>query len=623
MSESLGSAVLDLTADSKRLKGDVDAAHGWVQSKLGGAAKLIGKTMLAATGALAVGLGFAAKAGIDYNSSIQQTTISLSTMTGSAEKARTVVDQIAKLAAKTPFEFPELADATKRLVAYGIGADDAVGVMARLGDVAAGLNIPLGEIADIYGKIRVQGRVTMEDMNQLMGRGIPIVQELAKNLGVAPEKIRGMVEAGKIGFPEIEKSFQSLTDKGGMFAGMMDAQSQSFAGLMSTFKDNLNAMFGEVMQPVFTWLTTVGLPAIISAMPTIQRVVTGVFDAIGSAVGWFKANVIDTILIPAFTAVKDWVVAHWPEIQDGITKALERAGEVMTWVKDEALPPLRQAFSDIKDFVVDIMAPKLKEAWDTLQQWWADYGPVIRDLVDDIKWAASELVDFWRGNWPDIKQTTESNDPSGSLRSLAEVLGGLLTAARDAVSYIRDNWGTIGPIMKLATDIALGPLRDLFNALDAIRSAAERAIDALARLAGAQNNYDRTHAQQGGPGGGATYGHASPSAGQYSPTYPIRMAAGGLVTRPTLAMVGEAGEAEAVIPLSRLEGLISSRLAASVAQLSIPSLAKDLRAAIKLDRETAPAPRVFNLTVNANDEAGGRAAADGFVRQCAALGIVL
>ena len=112
------------------------------------------------------------------------------------------------MAAKTPFEFPELANATKRLVAYGLAETKVVDTMRRLGDVSAGLGIPMGELADVYGKIKTQGRVFMEDINQLSGRGIPIYKALASTLGVSEDKIRGMVSEGKIGFPEIETAFK-------------------------------------------------------------------------------------------------------------------------------------------------------------------------------------------------------------------------------------------------------------------------------------------------------------------------------------------------------------------------------------------------------------------------------
>jgi tape measure domain-containing protein len=124
--------------------------------------------------------------------------------------------------------------------------------------------MPIGELSDIYGKMKVSGRITMEDMNQLGGRGVPIYQALSKTMGVAKSEIRGMVEQGKVGFPDIEKAFVDMTKKGSMFGGMMDKQSRSFSGLWSTLADNANMLFGQVMKPAFDWLTKEGLPKAIA-----------------------------------------------------------------------------------------------------------------------------------------------------------------------------------------------------------------------------------------------------------------------------------------------------------------------------------------------------------------------
>jgi len=285
-------AYIDLE-DSKFNRG-IDAA----ERKFAGAGDRISKigtkiggvlTMAAKGGVLALGAGLAAGAvaGFKFNSSIEQTTIAMGTMLGSTKAATSLISEVTKMASATPFEFPELADATKRLVAYGVAAKDAVPLMTRLGDISSALQIPIGELADIYGKMKVSGRITMEDMNQLAGRGIPIYSALAGVLGVSSDKIRGLVEAGEVGFPEIEKAFEKITDKGSMFGGMMDKQSRSFAGLWSTIKDSLTQVFATAVKPLFTWLSETGMPALIELMPKIQKTVSHAIRAIGK---WFDAH---------------------------------------------------------------------------------------------------------------------------------------------------------------------------------------------------------------------------------------------------------------------------------------------------------------------------------------------
>jgi tape measure domain-containing protein len=258
-------------------------------SRVGGIASSVGKVAMGAAmgGIAALGAGLVAGgvAGMKYNSSIEQTTIAMGTMLGSTDKATKLINDVAKMAASTPFEFPELADATKRLVAYGVAAQDAVPLMTRLGDVSSALGVPIGELADIYGKMKVSGKITMEDVNEMAGRGIPIYDALAKVLGVGKDQVRGLVESGKVGFPDVEKAMKSMTDKGSMFGGMMDKQSRSFSGLWSTVKDGIVAAFGKALMPAFEWLVKTGMPAVVEAMPKIQAAIGTAFSAAGKAVG--------------------------------------------------------------------------------------------------------------------------------------------------------------------------------------------------------------------------------------------------------------------------------------------------------------------------------------------------
>jgi tape measure domain-containing protein len=132
-------------------------------------------------------------------------------MLGSAEQAKSMMAQITQFAAETNFETPELADASKSLVAFGVAQQQVIPTMRMLGDISAGLNQPIGELAQLFGKAKVQGRLFAEDINQFQGRGIPLVQQLAKNFGVAEGEIRGMVAEGKVGFPQLVAALAEMT----------------------------------------------------------------------------------------------------------------------------------------------------------------------------------------------------------------------------------------------------------------------------------------------------------------------------------------------------------------------------------------------------------------------------
>lgn len=189
---------------------------------------------------------------VRLNATMEQTKAAFATMLdGSSERADVLLQKITRLGAETPYELNELANAARSLLAFGGDDKTVVDELRMLGDVASGIKQPVGEIAEIYGKIRVNQKVMGDDLNQLGGRGIPIITELARVLGVADTQVRQMVTDGKIGFPEIEKAFQRMTSEGGTFAGSMEAQSRTFLGLLSTASDFAQSLLRDVGAEVF------------------------------------------------------------------------------------------------------------------------------------------------------------------------------------------------------------------------------------------------------------------------------------------------------------------------------------------------------------------------------------
>ena len=202
---------------------------------------------LIAVGAAALGLG--AKA-VSLAAEIEQVEVAFSTLLGSEEATGKMIKNLQDFAASTPFQFPGLADAARSLVAFGVDADETIPTLKRIGDISAGISAPIGDIAEIYGKARVQGRLFAEDINQLTGRGIPIIGELAKQFGVSESEVRKLTESGLVNFEHLEQAFIALTSEGGKFEGMMEAQSQTVAGKWSTLKDNIGLTLTSIGQTI-------------------------------------------------------------------------------------------------------------------------------------------------------------------------------------------------------------------------------------------------------------------------------------------------------------------------------------------------------------------------------------
>lgn len=240
---------------------------GGLGLKLGGLAAAGGA--LVGIGSLAAGFGLGIKLAAEY----EQAQVAMTTLLGSAAQADKMLGDLSKFAASTPFQFPELQKAATQLIAFGEDADNVVPTLKAIGDVAAGVGQPIGEIAELYGKARVQGRLFGEDINQLVGRGIPIISELAKQFGVAESEVKNLVSSGQVNFGHLQKAFVNLTAEGGKFAGLMDAQSKTLSGVFSTLQDNVSLALRDMAMSLMTGIDIKGLVGQLNAaMPVIQAI---------------------------------------------------------------------------------------------------------------------------------------------------------------------------------------------------------------------------------------------------------------------------------------------------------------------------------------------------------------
>ena len=176
----------------------------------------------------------------------QQLEVAFNTMLGSADKADALMAQLVRTAAITPFDLESVSQGAKQLLAYGMEAENVNETLTRLGDIAAGLSMPLNDLVYLYGTTMAQGRLYTQDLNQFTGRGIPMIEELAKVFGVAESKVKDLVEAGKVGFPEVQKVIENLTGEGSKFGGLMEEQSKTITGQISNIEDAIASMFNDM-----------------------------------------------------------------------------------------------------------------------------------------------------------------------------------------------------------------------------------------------------------------------------------------------------------------------------------------------------------------------------------------
>ena len=230
----------------------------------------------------------------------QQFEIAFETMLGSGQKAKGMISDLANLAATTPFDMKGVVNGAKQLLAYGFAANEITETMRRLGDVSAGLGLNLQDLTWLYGTTMVQGRLFTRDLMQFAGRGIPLTEELAKQFGVTEDKVSELVTAGKVGFPEVKKAIESLTNEGGKFGGLMEKQSHSITGQISNIKDTIEMAINDL------GTQTEGLMNdaldITSTVIDHWKEIGEVILAAASAIGLYKAMAVSVAAFDSATA---------------------------------------------------------------------------------------------------------------------------------------------------------------------------------------------------------------------------------------------------------------------------------------------------------------------------------
>lgn len=280
----------------ERMKKDITSVTQVTAQQSQQMASLVKQAMGVAAGYLTVqGVQSFLSNMVKVRGEFQQLEVAFGVMLKSKEKADSLMKDIVQFAATTPFGLQETAGAAKQLLAYGSSAEGVTKELRMLGDVAAGVSAPIGDIVYLYGTLRTQGRAFTQDIRQFAGRGIPIYKELANVLGIAEDKVAEFVEAGKVGFPEIQKAFQNMTKEGGQFAGLMEAQSKTITGQISNLKDSLDQMFNAIGQSQEGAISTAisGVAYLIDHYEDIGKIL-GVLIA---TYGAYKAAIIATAAV--------------------------------------------------------------------------------------------------------------------------------------------------------------------------------------------------------------------------------------------------------------------------------------------------------------------------------------
>lgn len=188
---------------------------------------------------------------IGSNDEMEQYTTSLEVMLGSASKASAMIEKMRDFAAKTPLTLENVISGGSLLMSYGVDESNLIDTMTKLGDLARGNAEKMDRITLAYGQMLAKGKVTGEELMQMTEAGVPLQTSLAESIGVTGEEFSKMVSAGKVGIDDLNKAITGLTTGNGKFAGMMEKQSQTMQGMLSTLLDNISEFFRKMGEGAF------------------------------------------------------------------------------------------------------------------------------------------------------------------------------------------------------------------------------------------------------------------------------------------------------------------------------------------------------------------------------------
>ena len=434
----------------------------------------------------------------------QQLEVAFTTMLRSGEKADKLMAEAVDFAAHTPFDLQGVADGIRQLLAYGTAAEDAIKEVEMLGNVAAGLSVPLNDMIYLYGTLRSQGRAYTVDIRQFAGRGVPIYEELSKVLGVTVAQVNEFITAGKVGFAEVEQAFKNMTSEGGMFYNLMQEQSKTITGQISNLKDNIDMMFNEMGQNAEGFISDVlsGASYLIEHYKDVLRI-------LGTLVAMYGSYRATLMLVAATqkTVLAVDTVRRIREIAKGINTATQAMrlfntvtkvnpiglmvsaitgliAAISSWVSKQreareeieaAVKPLQDEYRQVNELANKLKDSNLKEeerkkVLTELKELAPDVVAGIEDEADSLELLNDRLEDFNNAKLAEIavKRFSMEGGFEETVEELDEAKGKLQQEEADLVNIYADIYARYSENRSKVGDFWRQQMDDILNSADSV-----------------------------------------------------------------------------------------------------------------------------------------------------------
>lgn len=278
--------------------------------------------------------------------------------------------------------------------------------------------------------------------------------------------------------------------------GVIDFLVGVFTGDWSLAWQGILEILHAVFEPIVDWFS--------EKFQSAYDAITTIFSDIGS---WFADRYSD--IKNALTSVGDWFSRKFKQAYDGIVNTFQNIGQ---WFADR--------YNDIKNALQSVgnwFTQKFQEAWNGLTTIFSGLGSWFGQRWSDVTSVLSNVAD-WFGNI--------FGQAYSAVQNAFSSIGSFFSGIWDTVQSIFVNAGqavgdAVGGAFSGAVNAVLGTIENIVNGfIDMINDA----ISVINRLP------------------------LPFSLGYIGNVYLPRLARGGIVDSPTVAMIGEAGK-EAVVPL--------------------------------------------------------------------------
>jgi tape measure domain-containing protein len=432
------------------LQSSANASKGALQ-KLGGVsssvAAAVGAAVTKISGAIAIAFGAAgaavSKMGIQFNASLEQSSIAFETLLGSAEKSKTMINDLLEMSKNSPFQFDGLQTSAKLMLAMGFNAEQIMPNLQAVGDAVAavgGNSQTMERISLAMSQMMAKGRISAEEMNQLAENGIAGWDIISEKMGKSTQELMKMGENGKLLAEDVlPLLIEGMNER---FGGAMEKQSTTFNGMIEKIKEGLNILFGKIMEPAFNRLKEV-LPKIIDFVDRLGLAFEtgGWKSALKEIFPYEMANAIISniaFVIDVVNRLRDTFFKNSGNISDTVNKLYTNIKPAIEKIKEVILKTVELITVLWNEFGDDITAI-FKVAWDTVVKVLGNVAGIIGGILDT-------LIGMFTGDWKrmaDGLKTIWSNLWEG----IGTILKGAGTIIYQAIKGILDNmarqWGLI------------------------------------------------------------------------------------------------------------------------------------------------------------------------------------